>query len=573
MNYEKLAVLYEEIGKTSKRLEKTEIISTFLKKCEKEDLKLVIYLLQGRVFPQSDEKKLGMSSKLLVRAIHQATGESTDNIEKGWRDEGDLGLVVEKFAEHKKQNTLFSKKLTLKKVVDNIQKLTEMEGTGTVNKKIGLVAELLSSASPVEAKYIVRTVAETLRTGIGDGMIRDSLLWTFYPNIKELREDREKYKVAAEELQHAFNVTNDFGVLAEILEEKGQKGLIHAQMVVGKPIKAMLYPKVQNIEEGFEVVGKPAIIEPKLDGFRVQIHRIKDDIKLFTRRLEEVTKQFPDVVKVVKDNVRSKDFILDSEVVGIDSKTKRAIPFQNISQRIRRKHDIEKLVKLLPVVVHVFDIIELNGENLLTIPLHERKKLLQAVLKSKTNSIHIIDQLVTSDAKKTESYYKECLDMGHEGIMMKMIEGPYKPGKRVGQGVKVKPVMESLDLVIVEAHWGEGKRAKWFSSFTVACKDGDTLKKIGKVGTGIKEKSEEGVTFLELTTELKKLIINEKGKTVTVKPQVILEIIYEEIQKSPTYSSGYALRFPRVHRLRLDKGLSEINSLDDIDHLFNAQKK
>ena len=572
MEYLKLAKLYEEIENTSKRIKKTEILSNFLEKV----LKDVVYLLQGRVFPQWDEKKIGMSSKLLVKVIEKASGESTKKIDAMWNQEGDLGLVAEKLMVNKKQNTLFSKKLNLKKVIDNISKLTEMEGEGTVNRKVGLVAELLSSASALEAKYIVRTVTETLRSGIGDSLVRDTLVWTYYEGAKEIiieDKDREEFKIYVKEVQAAFDVTSDWGEIAITLKENGRKGIEELSLKVGKPIKVMLYPKAKDIEEAFETVGKPAMIEAKIDGFRVQIHRDKDEVKLFTRRLENVSKQFPDVIKIVKDYVRSKNVILDTEVVGIDKDTKRPVPFQKISQRIRRKYDIEKLAKELPVVVNVFDVIELNGESMLEKPLEERKKKLKAVVKNEENKIEILEHILTSDLKKAKKYYLECLDKGFEGVMMKSVEGMYKPGKRVGQGVKVKPVMEPLDLVIVEAEWGEGKRAKWLSSFTVACRDGDKFLEIGKVGTGIKEKSEEGVSFEELTNELKKIIISEKKRSVKVKPKVILEIIYEEIQKSPSYSSGFALRFPRVHMLREDKDIDEISTLGEVKKFYKDQKK
>jgi len=517
-----------------------------------------------------------MSSKLLVKVIEKASGESTKKIDAMWNQEGDLGLVAEKLMVNKKQNTLFSKKLNLKKVIDNISKLTEMEGEGTVNRKVGLVAELLSSASALEAKYIVRTVTETLRSGIGDSLVRDTLVWTYYEGAKEIiieDKDREEFKIYVKEVQAAFDVTSDWGEIAITLKENGRKGIEELSLKVGKPIKVMLYPKAKDIEEAFETVGKPAMIEAKIDGFRVQIHRDKDEVKLFTRRLENVSKQFPDVIKIVKDYVRSKNVILDTEVVGIDKDTKRPVPFQKISQRIRRKYDIEKLAKELPVVVNVFDVIELNGESMLEKPLEERKKKLKAVVKNEENKIEILEHILTSDLKKAKKYYLECLDKGFEGVMMKSVEGMYKPGKRVGQGVKVKPVMEPLDLVIVEAEWGEGKRAKWLSSFTVACRDGDKFLEIGKVGTGIKEKSEEGVSFEELTNELKKIIISEKKRSVKVKPKVILEIIYEEIQKSPSYSSGFALRFPRVHMLREDKDIDEISTLGEVKKFYKDQKK
>jgi DNA ligase-1 len=386
------------------------------------------------------------------------------------------------------------------------------------------------------------------------------------------KEARDYYNNCMEELQDAFNVANDFGLMAEMLLVHGRKAIEHLELVVGKPIKVMLYPKAKNIEEGFEIVGKPAMLEPKLDGFRVQIHRKKEEIKLYTRNLEEVTIQFPDVVKAVRDNVHSKEFILDSEVVGIDPKTKRVIPFQNISKRIKRKYEVEILVKSLPVVVNVFDVIELNGESLLNQSFEERRKRLKAIIHDEKGKMELIEQVITGDVEKTKKYYQECLEKGHEGIMMKSIQGIYKPGKRVGQGVKIKPVMESLDLVIVGAEWGEGKRANWLSSFIVACKDGDQLKEIGKVGSGLKEKAEEGVSYDELTEELKKNIIQEKGREVKLKPKVVVEIVFEEIQQSPSYSSGYALRFPRILRLREDKGVRDISTLKEIEKIYQEQK-
>ncbi|MSR86017.1 hypothetical protein EXS74_01320, partial [Candidatus Woesearchaeota archaeon] len=339
MQYKTLAELYVQLEKTSKRLEKTFLLSEFLKQCSEQDLKQVVYLIQGRVFAQAEDKKLGMSSQLLVKVIAHATGENKETVEDMWKKEGDLGLAAEKLITKKKQSTLFGKALTVAKVIDNISKLAEMEGDGTVQRKVALIGELLSSASPLEARYIIRTVAEELRAGVGDSGLRDALVWTFYPRIigifyqcetcktlnpagekclvcgkniegkfseeikkkfpkevlipKDEKEGRDLYNSFIEEVQGAFNVSNDFGVLAQLLKEHGPQGLKHTLLTVGKPIKAMLYPKVKDITEGFEVVGKPAMIEPKLDGFRVQIHRNKETVKLFTRNLEDVSVQFP----------------------------------------------------------------------------------------------------------------------------------------------------------------------------------------------------------------------------------------------------------------------------------------
>jgi len=618
MRYQALAELYAQLEKTPKRLEKTFYIAQFLTRCPREDLKTVLYLLHGRVFAQGDERKLGMSSQLLIKVIAQATGEEKDAIEKEWKKRGDLGLVAEHFVAKKKQRTLFGKPLTIEKVTENIARLAGMVGEGAVQKKIGVIGELLGSASPLEARYIVRTITGELRAGVGDSALRDALVWAFYPRIVGIfyrcescktlqpqtdiclvcgkhmegtfseevqkkfstdvivptdeKEARERYTAFVEEVEHAFNVSNDLGVLAELLAERGPKGLKKAGLTPGKAMKVMLYTRVKDIPEGFEVVGKPALLEPKFDGFHMQIHRHKETVKLFTKNLEDVTTQFPDVIARVKNHIRAKEYILDAEVVGIDPQTKRVLPFQHISQRIKRKYYIEALAKKLPVAVHVFDAMALNGETLLNIPFVERRKRLRATIKEEKNSIALVEQLETSDVNTAEKYYHACLAQGHEGIMMKNIQGIYKPGKRVGYGVKIKPVMESLDLVIVAAEWGEGKRARWLSSFTVACRDKEELKEVGKVSTGLKEKSEGGVRFLDLTKELQKYILQEKGREVIVKPKIVVEVLFEEIQVSPSYSSGYGLRFPRIVRVRNDKGLSDIATLEEIKHFYREQK-
>ena len=326
------------------------------------------------------------------------------------------------------------------------------------------------------------------------------------------------------------------------------------------------------IEDAFERVGKPCAFEYKYDGFRLQIHKNNNKIKLFTRRLEDVTPQFPDVVEVINDHIKANNFILDSEIIGIDPKTKKWLPFQSISQRIKRKYDIETIKKTVPVIVNLFDAIMLNDKNLLKIAFKDRRKALEKVTKQSKNKIELAAQLVTDGRKEAEDFYAEALKKGNEGVMVKNLEAPYKPGSRVGYGVKVKPVMETLDLVIVGAEWGEGKRSSWLSSFTIACQDNGEFLEIGKVGTGIKEKSEEGTSFEELTKLLKPLIINEKGKSIFVKPKIIIEINYEKIQKSPTYSSGYALRFPRLVKLRIDKGLHDVSDIEFIEQLYFSQR-
>ncbi|MBW2966690.1 ATP-dependent DNA ligase, partial [Candidatus Woesearchaeota archaeon] len=333
--------------------------------------------------------------------------------------------------------------------------------------------------------------------------------------------------------------------------------------------------KVYNIETKDKTYLASTLVhncEYKYDGFRMQLHRDGEKIKLFTRRLENVTNQFPDVVKVVKDNIDGNNYILDAEIIGIDPKTRKWLAFQNISQRIKRKYDIHQMAKDIPVMVNVFDAMQVNGKNIIKEPFSFRRELLNKIMKEVAEKLQLAKEIITDDVSEAEKFYNESLDKGNEGIMVKGLDKPYKPGSRVGYGVKVKPVMETLDLVIIGAEWGEGKRANWLSSFTIACKSGDKFLEIGKVGTGIKEKDEEGVSFAQLTSMIKPLIISEDGKSVKVKPFIIIEVNYEEIQKSVNYNSGYALRFPRLVRLREDKPLEEVSDISLVKELYEKQR-
>ncbi len=582
MRYSELASIYEALEKTSKRLEKTFIISKLFKKTKEEDIDKIVLLIQGKLFPLWNETKLGVSDRLVIKAISVATGISPAKIEEEWKKLGDLGLVAEKLVTKKSQATLFSKELTTEKVFNNLRKLPTLEGAGSVDQKIKIIAELLSSAKPLEARYVVRTVLEDLRVGVGSGSIRDALVWAFFDKKVRVHYDekektispdnREEYNKLVDAVQHGFDLKADYGEVARMILKKGEKAFGELTLESGSPINVMLYQKAKDLKEAFERVGKPCALEYKYDGFRMQIHKKGNIIKIFTRRLDEVTKQFPEVIEYVKKFVNAKEFILDSEAVGFNPKTGKYLPFQAMSQRIKRKYDIDKMAKDFPVEVNVFDIMSYHGKNLLKEPFNKRRKILEKIITPHKKKLVLAKQIITDDLKKAQIFYKEALKVGEEGVMAKNLEGIYKPGSRVGYGVKVKPVMESLDLVIVGAEWGTGKRSGWLTSYVLACRKGDKFLEIGKVGTGIKELEEQGVSFKELTMKLNPLIISEEGKTVRIKPEIIIEVKYEEIQKSPTYDSGYALRFPRFVRLREDKALSDVSDISLVEDLYKGQK-
>ncbi len=584
MEYKKLVGLYQEVEGTSKRLEKTFLVAKFLKETDLDDIPKITLLFQGKIFPSFDERKLGVAAKMVIKSLNKSLGISADDIEKEWKHTGDLGITAENLTKKKKQVTLFSQTLTVDKVFANLRKIATLTGSGTVNQKVSLISELLTSASPEESRYIIRTVLEDLRVGIGEGVLRDAIVWAFFEDSIHLNydsekkainpENRELYNAYVEATQEAYDRLNDFAEVAQIAKISGLQGLKSVKLTVGKPVKVMLYQKVQDLAEAFERVGTPAAVEYKYDGFRVQIHKKDGKILVFTRRLDDVTTQFPEVVKYTEEYVKGDEFIIDAECVGFDPKSKKYLAFQKMSQRIKRKYDIEEVAKSFPVELNVFDILSYGGESLLKKTFKERRDIIEAIITPVPMKIVPAKQILTESPEEAQDFYATALNDGQEGVMVKNLDGVYKPGSRVGYGVKVKPVMESLDLVIVAAEWGEGKRSGWFTSFTLACYNPDTSEflEIGKVGTGVKEKVELGVSFEQLTELLKPVVTKEKGRNVWVKPAVVVEINFEEIQKSPTYSSGYALRFPRVMRIRDDRSPDECSDMGLVEDLYSNQR-
>ncbi|HVY01593.1 MAG TPA: ATP-dependent DNA ligase, partial [Candidatus Nanoarchaeia archaeon] len=431
-------------------------------------------------------------------------------------------------------------------------------GKGAVGRKVEIVCGLLQRASSREALYISRTLMSDLRIGVADSIVLDAIALAFFEGNKEIRD----------KLEEKYNVVNDFLLIIDAVSDGSMKSLEKLSLKPGVPFHAMLSTKVADVEEGFEECGKPAAFEYKYDGFRMLIHKDKGKIWLFTRKMENVTAQFPDVVLAVKENVNGDTFILDAEAVGYDSKTKKYMPFEHISQRIRRKYDISELQEKLPVEVNVFDVLYLNGESVMEKPFSERRKIVEKVVSEKKLVIRPAQQLITDNADEANDFYGEALKAGEEGVMIKNLNVGYKQGRYVGHLVKLKPVMEDLDLVIVGAEHGTGKRGNWYSSFIVACKDGDNFVEVGRVSSGLKEKEEEGFTYQEMTKLIEDIIIEEDNGIVKVEPKIVVSVTYQNVQKSPGYSSGFALRFPRITAYRPDKNAEEVADISEIEKSF-----
>ncbi len=653
MDFESACNFMEQLASTTSKLEKIQITKNMLRNARNdEELKAIILLLQGRQYPDYINKETGVSTNLLIKAMVKAYGYDEKHIEEKWKKTGDLGLVSEELAKTKKQRMLLTQKLDLIYVLQTLQKLSELEGEGSIDKKISLIAGLLINAKSLEAKYITRWILGDLRIGVAEGIIRESIVAAFFvqvfwqelfnsslssdnllnlalkywkglklivgkevilsnPHINLIKRIAGDVRIIKEEeikkfssfhytsldadilivssndlgnylreylsklVETAYSLINDMPEIAVIAKNKGEEGLKDVKPIIFRPIRVMLAQRVSSIEEAFKLLGKVVAWEYKFDGFRTQIHKKGNDVRIFTRRLEDVTKQFPDVVQAVRECVKCNECIIEGETIGYDRETGKWLPFQKISRRIKRKYDIEEMVKKIPVMTFLFDIVYLEGDKKIDFKFKERRRLLESIVDEKDKKMMLAKQLITSDVEEAKKFYKEALDLGNEGVMAKNLEAAYEPGLRVGHMLKIKPTLENLDLTIVAAEWGEGKRSGVFSSFELACLDKDTgeFLTIGKLGTGIKEKVEAGgITFEELTEMLKPYIIREEGKKVYVKPSIVVEVAYEEIQKSPTYTSGFALRFPRLIRVRDDKSVDEIDDIERISRIYALQR-
>jgi DNA ligase-1 len=552
VEYKELVNVYEELNATTLKLEKTEILADFLGKIPPHLLKVIPHLITGDVFPQWDVE-LGVGPGLLYNSISFVTGVRKKDIENAIREQGDTGLAVRELFENRPQKTLFFEKLSVEGVYENFSRIARASGKGAQDKKTRYLSDMLSRADPLEATYIVRTILSELRIGVAEGLLRNAIASAFNIEVKVV--------------ERAFMLTNDFGLVAVTAKESGPEGLKKLRVTVGKPLRPMLAQAMPSLEEAMKGAGKKAAIEVKYDGARVQIHKRAGVLKIFSRRLEDVTDALPDVVKNTFNSIKAQDVILDGEVVAVDPKTRRPKPFQEILKRFRRKYGVLEKAREIPFETYIFDILYLDAELLIDKPFKARRKKLEEALDVVEGEIMVADQIITGDTARAKGFYENSLKMGHEGVMVKNLNSNYRIGSRVGYMYKVKPVAETLDLVVLGAVWGEGKRSGWLSSYYLGSRDEvGEFRYVGRVATGLSE------TQLEEFTDLfKPLIEVQEGKEVKLVPKIVVEVGYQEIQKSPKYDSGFALRFPRLVRLREDKSLDEVDSLERIEDIVKKQ--
>lgn len=554
MKYAELADLYRRLEKTTLKTLKTKFVADFLKKTPDELLEIVPYLILGKVFPDWDERELGVGEKLLIKAVSMATGVPEKEIEDSVRDTGDLGESVALAIKKKKQKSFFSQPLTIKRVYDTFVKIAEAQGEGSQDRKMKYLANLFMDAEPEEAKYIARTVLGTMRTGVAEGILRDAIA--------------EAFKVRAELVERAYMLTSDFGYVAKIAKLEGNEGLSRVKIQVGKPIRPMLAQNAASVKDALIEMGGEAAFEIKYDGARVQVHKDGSKVVIYSRRLENVTKSVPEVVEAIKQALKPEKVIVEGELVAV-GEGGRPRPFQYVLRRFRRKYNIEEMIEKIPLELNLFDVVFVDGESLIETKFIDRRKKLEEIVEQ-SEKIKLAEQLITKKVEEAEAFYKRALELGHEGLMAKRLDAIYEPGNRGKKWLKIKPTMENLDLVIIGAEWGEGRRAHLLGSFLVAAYDPHSgeFVPVGKVGSGFTDED-----LVEFTKMLKPYIVKQEGKFVEIEPKFVIEVTYQEIQKSPKYKSGFALRFPRYVALREDKSPEEADTIERVAELYELQEK
>jgi DNA ligase-1 len=513
------------------------------------ELPVVARLLLGRVFPAWDSTTLDVGPTLCHEALARAAGPNVtaDDVAEALAEKGEIGAVAESLdLDGQRGLAAFGAAdrdpLTVADVDDRLRDLAAAGGAGSRDHKVDVLFGLFSQADPISARYLARLVLSEMRIGVGEGTVRDATAAAF--------------DVPVEAVERALQVTNDYGAVAVRARDDGESGLAAAELVVGRPVQAML-AQTGTAADAVEAWGSVAV-ETKFDGARVQVHYDPDgDTRVFSRNLEDVTDALPEIVDFVADiDVR---VILDGEALAVDD-AGDPLPFQEVLRRFRRKHDVARMREEVTVEFRAFDCLHVDGEDLLDAPLLDRRERLSSML-----STGISPLTLATDAETIADHEAAALDAGHEGIMLKNPDSTYTPGKRGQNWLKRKPDVETLDLVVTGAEWGEGRRANHLGTFLLSARDGDDFATIGKVATGITDE-----WLAELTERLEPLISEQDGTEVVIEPEVIFEVGYEEIQPSPTYGSGYALRFPRFVAVREDKTPSAADSLSRIERLVSG---
>ncbi|MEM1511033.1 MAG: ATP-dependent DNA ligase [Candidatus Jordarchaeales archaeon] len=582
MLFSKIADFYEKIEATTKRLEMIDLLVNLFSETPRDIIDKVVYLTTGRLYPLFVPVELGVSEKLAMRSIAMVAGVSPKEIEGALKETGDLGLVAEAFMKKKRQASLFHKPLTVETVYETLDKIARESGEGSVEAKLKHLSKLLLDGTPKEDKYIIRIVIGTLRLGIADYTILDALAVAFTGS----RDNRPV-------LERAYNITSDLGLVAKVAATEGLESLRNFKVTVGKPVRMMLAQRASSPEEILERMGGRCSAEYKLDGERMQIHKDGDKVDIFSRRLENITYQYPDIVKLIVENLTVKRAIIEGECVAINPDTGEMLPFQQLMRR-RRVYGIEEAMEKYPAMIYLFDALLIEDEDLTGKPYPERRRRLAEITRE-NERIKLVKAEILDNVEAIERFFDAAVEDGCEGIMAKSIQQDsiYEAGSRGYKWLKFKreyktEMTDTIDAVIVGAYMGKGRRAGSYGALLVAVydDDSDTFKTICKVGTGFSDEELESLPEMLKPYQMahKHPRVDSKLKAdVWFTPAKVIEIIGAELTVSQVHTcalgyvkedSGIAIRFPRfTGKWRDDKGPEEATTVREIIEMYEQQKK
>jgi len=573
MKFKDLTKYFEKLEQTSSRLSLIEILSELLKKTPAEEIDKISYLIQGRLAPFFVPLEIGMAEKTVAKAIAQAYGVTSDEVTRQFNSLGDMGLAAQKFAVKSKGTDI-----TVNEIHKTLTEIAKTSGEGTVKKRQKLLSGLLSKMDPISAKHLVRIPLGNTRLGIGDPTVLDAL-------ATAKLGDKTKRKL----LEGAYNKTSDLGLIAKTLWEKGLSGVEKLDVRVGSPIRSELCERLPSPEK---VIEKMVEVDAqyKFDGFRVQIHKEGQNIRIFSRNLEEMTQMFPELIQATLTQVKAETIILDGEALAYNPQSEEFLPFQETTKR-RRKHGIAEMAAKLPLKAFIFDILYKDGQSLIDKPLSQRMEILSETIEEDGVLIKSKNQVI-KDPKSLAIMLEDAISKGLEGVVVKKLESPYEAGARNFNWVKLKrnssgELNDTIDCVILGYITGRGKRIAFGAGALLVGlydKKSDEFVTVSKIGTGLTDdewrevhKRADRIKVEQRPARVNSLIT----PSVWIKPEIVIEVLADEITRSPIHTvgktetdPGYALRFPRLVSFRgLDKKAEDSTTVEELVEMYRQQGK
>ena len=578
MLYSEIAGVFDRLERTSSRLEMTSIFSEFFKTLDPCSLRKIVYLSQGKLHPDFCGAELGMADRLVLRSVAFISGMPESKIDELWKKEGDPGTIAEALFKNRKQASLFSEPLTLDKVLKNLTLIENAEGKDSQDKKMKYLSNLLMDSGPTEARYLCRIVTGRMRIGAGSMTMLDALAEAFGK-----KEDRP-------EIERAFNITCDLGLVAETLAAGGIESIRMMSVAVGNPIKVMLAERLPSMSLILDRMGGRCAMEFKYDGIRIQAHIGRDSVKLYSRRLEDLTSNFPDIAAELRKRCKAGEAIVEGECVAVDPEG-GMLPFQNVTHR-RKKHGMDKAVEDYPVRMFMFDILLADGEDMTLRPFEDRRSKLSETF-DLSEKVQFTTLEVVGSPEEGEDFFNRALGKKCEGIMAKSLSSEYRAGSRGFFWIKYKKdyeeaLTDSFDLAVVGAFYGRGKRAGKYGALLMAVFDEESGRycTVCKLGTGF-----DDAFLAELPEMLDGYLSETRPRTVDAEmvpdvwflPTVVLEVVAAEISLSPIHTAakgivkedaGLGLRFPRfTGRVRDDKGPEECMTMNEVLSMYEMQTR